>query len=194
VSASKIRTGGPFTARIRLEANDAKGYHDVLSAVEERACSAREHLEWWVEACDAELAATNAQPPFEHPSREWYLWQIAGHAETALGAADSCNWWGAIDMAMRFSRLLKEFEIREYQLRTGQRGGEERARSKNAKNAERDAAIRKDFADRRAKAAKTISNRAIIEKIAKERGLGRTTVFDILTNKISIGVGAKPNT
>jgi len=54
--------------------------------------------------------------PFKEFSRPWYLREIAEHGEKIIGVVEAGNTWGAIGLAIHLGRLLKEHEVKDYEI------------------------------------------------------------------------------
>jgi len=120
-----------LNARVGLEAkvDDLEGCRDVLGAL----APPQERIRRLAELCRVELAKVPLEQevleklheawsgdisdyPFEEFSHPWYLREIAEHSEKIIGVVEAGNTWGAIGLAMHLGRLLKEYEVKDYEI------------------------------------------------------------------------------
>ena len=117
--ARRTVTGGPLTARQRLEADDLDGVTEVMADMKERLGSIQDIICDWVTACKAELRekmpgvnlsagdgeGAVADAGFEHPSPEWYCARIINRGTIFLALARKGDAWGAANFGYRCGRL-----------------------------------------------------------------------------------------
>ena len=111
--------------------DDTEGCLDVLGAL----APPQERIRRLAELCRIALAKVPLDPevleeleeheawngdisdyPFEEFSRPWYLREIAEHGEKIIGVVEAGNTWGAIGLAMHLGWLLKEYEVKDYEI------------------------------------------------------------------------------
>ena len=127
--ARRTLTGGPLTARQRLEADDLDGVKEVMADMKERVGPIQDIIGDWVTGCKAELRdklpgvnlsaghveGAVADAGFEHPSREWYCARIINRGTILLGLACKGDAWGAANFGYRCGRLIQEYQDAGYE-------------------------------------------------------------------------------
>ena len=156
--ARRTLTGGPLTARQRLEADDLDGVTEVMANMKDDFGSIQDIADGWVSACRAELRekmpgvnlsagdveGAVADAGFEHPSREWYCARIINRGTILLVLARKGDAWGAANFGYRCGRLIQEYQDAGYEafvisglasVKGAAKGGKHRARAAKPRHA-----------------------------------------------------------